>query len=139
MRRSFAAGMLAGFAGLTFAGEANAACKRGLTNVYKDRYIEARVVTSWCYSNGNVTTRHSRPSAKVTDVGHALGLRESAAEWTYSECHGFNGFPKHNCLTKRQFSFSNTYVPWAPKIGVCIETRIYGNGAHKRNIRGECS
>ena len=65
MRRSFAAGMLAGFAGLTFAGEANAACKRGLTNVY--------------------------------------------------------------------------VVPWAPKIGVCIETRIYGNGAHKRNIRGECS
>ena len=120
------------------AGAAHAACKTGLTNVYSDRYVTAKVVTSWCYSNGNVTSRNSLPSASVTNLGYFLGLRESDAEWTYSACHRFNGYPKHNCLTRRQFSFGYAYKSLAPKIGICIATRIYGNGAHHRAITTTC-
>lgn len=123
---------------ISFSAEAHAACKSGLTNVYKDRYLTAKVVTSWCYSRGNVTSRHSVPSASPTNLGFAMGLRESTAEWTYSACHSFNGYRTHNCLTKRQFTFSNRYGPLAPKIGVCIATRIYGNGAHRRAITTNC-
>ena len=140
MRRSFAVAILAGLVAVAVAGEATAkpTCKSGLTNVHKNRVFEARVVTNWCYENGSVTTRRSIPSAKVTDAGWVLGWRESTFQWTYTGCQQFNGYPKHNCLTHGEFSFSNKYSWWLPKIAVCIQTRIYGNGRHVRAIGGEC-
>jgi hypothetical protein len=120
-------------------GEQAQQCKSGLTNIFSNVFISAKVVTDWCYSGGNVTSRHSVPSASVTNAGHAAGWREGAAEWTYSACHSFNGYHHHNCLTRRQFSFHNIYLPpFVPHVGVCIHTRIYGDGNHSRDITTDC-
>jgi hypothetical protein len=132
-------GSLVGGGGGAFGGVAEAACKYGLTNVYKDWAFKAQVVTNWCYRGGNVTKRKSFPSARVRNAAHAAGWRVGDEEWTYSACHAFHGYSKHNCLTRRQFSFHNIYAPLAPSIGVCIHTRIYGNGAHNRRITTDCT
>lgn len=137
MRKLIVSIVVAAAGGLAIPGQADAACK-SVTNVYKDKYFNAQVVTNWCYGGGNVTSRSSLPTASVTDFGYASGFRESDAEWKYSACHSYNGYAKHNCLTKRQFSYTYRYGPDVGKIGVCISTRVYGNGAHRRDITTNC-
>ncbi|HVH24294.1 MAG TPA: hypothetical protein VNA11_17740 [Pseudonocardia sp.] len=130
--------------GLTGEAEAKTKCKQGLTNIYRDDFVVAKVITEWCYNGRSVTSRNSVPSARVRPVAYVVGVREAEAEWTYSACHDFNGIKNHNCLTKRQFSFEKPPIKTPlgnislPKTGVCIETRIYGNGAHHRRISTTC-
>lgn len=133
---AFAALLLAGAMGGT--AQAREKCKSGLTNIYKDDYVVAKVVTDWCYNGRSVTSRHSVPSARVRNAAYSAGLREDGAEWVYTSCHTYKGIKNHNCLTKMQFAFNYTWNKFAPKIGVCISTRIYGNGAHKRSISTNC-
>ncbi len=119
--------------------DAQAACKRGLTN-YKDLgpgyYF--KVVTNWCYRNGNVTSRRSRSYERPPPY---FAVR---SRWMPNGkgvgCNAFNGYPTHNCLTRREYRAEST-APGAgfPTYYYCIQTRIYGNGAHKRLITdGRC-
>ena len=115
---------------------AQAACKSGLTNEFSRWWGSGKVVTNWCYRRGNVRSRNSAMSG---DSGFAP--RKMTAKWTYSNCFSFNGYAKHNCLTRAQFT------SWGAIFGgglkamdyVCVHTRIYGNGAHRRLITdGKC-
>ena len=117
---------------------AQAACKSGLTNHYENKFYAAQVVTNWCYSRGNVANRSSLPRAWVKTLGMFGGWQEGPVDVAYSGCHSFNGYRKHNCLTRYQFSFWNIGTSPQFKTGVCIHTRIYGNGAHRRGITTNC-
>ncbi|MDQ3850398.1 MAG: hypothetical protein M3296_07280 [Actinomycetota bacterium] len=117
---------------------AQAGCKTGLTNRYENRFFVAQVVTNWCYSQGNVTSRRSLPRAWIKTLGMAGGWQEGAVDLAYTGCHRYHGYPKHNCLTRYQFSFWNVFVSPVFKVGVCVHTRVYGNGAHRRALTTNC-
>lgn len=123
-----------------FGGEAQAACKYGLTNKADRWWAWAQVVTNWCYDGVHVTSRHSVPSWGMKALGSANGVyyRSWDSGWKYSQCHYYNGIWNHNCLTRYQFSWGslNKWIgPWV----ICIHTRIYGNGYHHRLITdGPC-
>jgi hypothetical protein len=115
---------------------AQAACKSGLTNEFSRWWGTGKVVTTWCYSGGQVTWRRSVMSG---DSGWAP--RRMTGKWTYSRCHSYDGYPRHNCLTRAQFT------SWGAVFGgglqamdyVCVHTRVYGNGGHRRRIiDGKC-
>ena len=110
---------------------AAAACKRGLTNQLNDVFGWAKVVTQWCYSGGTVTSRHSQKHAQVSVLGYARGYLSVTTRCTYTKCHNYNGYTNHNCLTHAQVHAAKADYSqgwW------CIQTRIYGNGAHRRAI-----
>ena len=113
-------------------------CKTGLTNRYENRFFAAEVVTNWCYSRGNVVRRKSIPRAWIKNLGMFGGWQEGGVDVAYTGCHNFNGYPKHNCLTRFQFSFWNVFVTPAIKVGVCVHTRIYGNVLHRRDLSNNC-
>lgn len=113
-------------------------CKSGLTNIYQDKFYEAKVVTDWCYDGKRVISRHSVPSDHVRNAAYVAGYREGQEGWSYTACQMFNGIRNHNCLTKRQFSYTAPQIPHSPfqfpPFCVSIETRIYGDGNHQRKI-----
>ena len=115
-----------------FGGEAEAACKSALQNVYDKWFFKANVITSWCYNGRSVTSRHSRAGGNVTTLGAFGGMFLISQGWKYTGCDDFNGIKNHNCLTQRQFYLFNGHAG-AP-LWICIHTRIYGNGAHRRKI-----
>lgn len=115
-----------------FGDEAQAACKTALWNHFDKWWFEAGVITDWCYSGGHVTSRHSRAGGNVTNLGILAGWVLTDQHWEYSKCHNYNGYWNHNCLTQREFNLVAIGVD-LPK-SICIETRIYGNGAHHRHI-----
>ncbi len=115
-----------------FGGEAHAACKPALQNVYDKWFFEAAVITSWCYNGKSVVTRRSRAGGKVTAWGALAGMFLLSQNWKYTRCHHFNGIRNHNCLTQRQFHLVNGHT--GDPLWICIHTRIYGNGAHRRDI-----
>jgi hypothetical protein len=118
--------------------EAQARCKSGLTNKAERWWAWGKVVTQWCYRRGHVISRHSSPSQGKKAAGYAWGFQDLplSTGFTYSECHDFNGYWNHNCLTRYQVSH------WSRFFGVysfCIHTRIYGNGRHRRRVTdGDC-
>ncbi len=111
-----------------FGGEAQAACKHGLSTHFSRWYGHGQVVTNWCYNGRSVTSRHSRHYEGGTSDP---GAWRASHWWSYSNCHYYNGISNHNCLTHGQFTF---YSPVFGYKYVCAHTRIYGNGAHRRNI-----
>jgi len=124
-----------------FGSDAQAKCKHNLSNHYKDNYVEVELVTNWCYDGKSVTSRHTRnpPFAHVRGAADAAGLREDGSHWARdSRCYDYHGTKNHNCLIKYQFVFSYTWQVLGPRIGVCLATRIYGNGAHKRARTTNC-
>ncbi len=115
-----------------FAAEAQAACKTALQNVYDKWFFEASVITNWCFNGKSVTSRHSRAGGNVTVRGAVAGMFLWSQSWKYTGCKDFNGIKNHNCLTQRQFNLINGHT--GDPLSICIHTRIYGNGAHRRNI-----
>ncbi len=115
-----------------FGGEARAACKVALQNVYDKWFFEANVITNWCYNGRSVINRRSRAGGNVTTLGAFAGMFLFSQGWKYTACHHYNGIRNHNCLTQRQFHLINGHT--GDSLWICIHTRIYGNGAHRRNI-----
>lgn len=115
-----------------FGDVAQAACKRGLSNDFRSWWFNAKVVTDWCYRNGHVTRRSSIAHGRVTNWGVVAGWFYYRFSWTYSKCHRYNGYWNHNCLTQGRFSLFNGHT--GTNGSICINTRIYGNGAHRRSI-----
>jgi hypothetical protein len=119
----------------------NTRCKRGLDNYYhasaagSDIY-RAHVYTSWCYRDGSIKSRNSRPTSGVTDVGWSFGYRDRGSYVHTSGCNNVGGTVNENCLTRFQFGFIWEPAPYIPPHGACIATRIYGNGSHSRNAYG---
>ncbi len=89
-------------------------------------------MTDWCYENGHVTKRSSLADGKVTNLGVLEGWIYYRFHWSYSKCYTYNGYSKHNCLTQGVFSIFNGHT--GTNGAICINTRIYGNGAHRRSI-----
>ena len=123
-----------------FGGTADAACKwdgkagpGGLNNTYDKWWFKANVTSNWCYNGRSVTSRHSVPTGGVTNWGVLGGFFFTETHWAYSKCHNYNGITNHNCLTHREYNGLNGHAGGDP-FSVCIETRIYGNGAHSRRI-----
>jgi len=113
-----------------FGGVAEAACKYNLTNMHtQNGYGWAKVVTDWCYSGGHVTSRHSEKHCQISGWGYSIGYSGCRTTWRYSNCHNYNGYWNHNCLTRAEvFAYGHRYEI------ACIHTRIYGNGDHRRLI-----
>src|ERR1044072_2389835 len=124
-----------------FGAEAHAASCTTATRTAKfsNKIIVATVVTTWCFRKGNVISRHSVPSAHPTTLAQLGGLKAEQPKLQFSACDDFHGYPKHNCLTRWQFSFSNHISPFAPSIGLCLHSRIYGNGAFRTKHTTDCS
>ena len=117
---------------------AHAACKRGLENKYENTFFVAKVTTNWCYRRGNVTRRKSIPRAWIKTAGMFGGWQEGSVEVDQSTCYRVGRYRKHNCLTQYQFSFWNVVTSPVFKVGVCLHTRIYGNGDHRRRMTTNC-
>ena len=115
-----------------FGGEAQAACKIALQNVYDKWFFKASVITNWCFDGKSVTSRRSRTGGNVTALGAFAGMFLLSQSWKYTGCQDFNGIKNHNCLTQRQFNLFNGHT--GDPLSIWIHTRIYGNGAHRRNI-----
>jgi hypothetical protein len=113
-----------------FGGQAQAACKSGLTNKFSRWFGYGRVVTDWCYNGRSVTSRHSTPYADAYADPKEGGWRVSFS-WALSACYDYNGIHNHNCLTQGQFTFYSFVFGYKY---VCVHTRIYGNGYHHRLI-----
>jgi len=134
-----AAGSFVPQASGVFGGTADAACKwegkagpGPLRTVFDEWWFKAEVVTNWCYNGSSVTSRYSQPYGHVTNWGILGGWFWVNAHWAYSKCHAYNGISNHNCLTHREANLVSGHG--ADTQSICIETRIYGNGAHRRNI-----
>ncbi|HWC28435.1 MAG TPA: hypothetical protein VG474_17725, partial [Solirubrobacteraceae bacterium] len=103
---------------VVFGGEAQAACKTALQNVYDKWFFEAGVITSWCYNGRSVTSRHSRAGGNVTTLGAFAGMFLIGQSWKYTDCHHYNAIKNHNCLTQRQFSLFNGHT--GNPLWICI-------------------
>ena len=133
---------------LLFGDVAQAACKwngkpgpGSLTNRAERWFGWAYVRTGWCYSGGHVTSRHSVPDFGVSTLGFLSGTRTWVFGWAYTDCHDYNGYWNHNCLTRGQFKWVKSCLGGGlcTQAVICIHTRIYGNGAHSRLItEGRC-
>lgn len=114
-------------------------CKSGLKNYLHDGplgvvdYYWAQVITNWCYKNGKIVSRQSFPSAGVTTEGSIFGLGVSSQFWSSSGCSA----SKSTCYTNRQVSFGGAKL--VTFYTYCIQTRIWADGGHHRNIKeGGC-
>jgi hypothetical protein len=123
-----------------FGGTAQAACKwdgkpgpGGVPNTFDHWWFKAQVVSNFCYDGQHVTSRYSVPSGKVTSpLGVLAGWFYVETHWALSQCYTYNGITNHNCLTHREFNLINGHT--GEPDSICIETRIYGNGYHHRQI-----
>jgi hypothetical protein len=125
-----------------FGGVANAACKwngkpgpGALYNTFDHWYFKASVESNWCYDGQHVLSRQSNPGGQVTALGILDGWIYLNSHWAYSQCNTYNGIWNHNCLTKREFNLITLHT--GDTQSICIETRIYGNGYHHRQITVE--
>jgi hypothetical protein len=134
-----AAGSLAGGNGV-FGGVAQAACKwdnkpgpGGVPNIYDHWYFKAQVISNWCYDGNHVLSRNSVPSGNVTSpLGVLAGYFLTETHWALSQCYTINHVYNSNCLTHREYNILDGHD--GSHRSICIETRIYGNGYHRRRI-----
>ncbi len=135
-----AAGSFVPQASGVFGGVAHAACKwdgkpgpGGVPNTYDHWWFKAQVVSNFCYDGTHVTSRSSVPSGSVTSpLGVVGGWFLTETHWALSQCYTYNGISNHNCLTHREYNLFNGHD--GGHRSICIETRIYGNGYHHRQI-----
>jgi len=57
--------------------QAKVKCKTGLTNIYKNKAVVAKVITNWCYNGKSVVSRQSIPSDHVRNAAFVAGFREA--------------------------------------------------------------
>jgi hypothetical protein len=126
--------------GVGLFGVANAACKwdnkpgpGGVPNIYDHWYFKAQVVSNWCYDGNHVLSRNSVPSGNVTSpLGVLAGYFLTETHWALSQCYTINHVFNSNCLTHREYNIFDGHD--GSHRSICIETRIYGNGYHRRRI-----
>jgi len=115
--------------------------KEGISNNWKNRWGSGRVITSFCYRDGRVTWR--RTVTRGTPASsYGLTYPPRFADWS----SGTGCSPGNRvCRTRAQFTGypvgelvpaavgSTVFTP------VCVDTRIFGNGRHIRNVtNGRC-
>jgi hypothetical protein len=122
-----------------FGGVAQAACKwdgkpgpGALHNTFDKWWFKADVASNWCYDGVHVTSRHSVATGGVTNWGVLGGWFWLNWHWALSQCYQYNGYYNNNCLTHAEYNLVNGHT--GDTKSICIETRIYGNGYHHRQI-----
>lgn len=123
--------------------------KADISNHWKRWWGSGDVVTDFCYDKGRITWQRTVTdgglSAAVIATYHWDGLRyppRQGAKWSRGTgCYNVGDRnPIQVCRTVAQFTAVKGLVAAVPVAWICVDTQIYGNGAHIRNVNnGPCA